>query len=308
MENVFVSHSSRDRAKTLQLVAALERHGHKVWWDVHLEGGQVFKSVIEEKLSEVDVVVVLWSKAANASDWVNEEARVSGSRLLPVRYNRRLQPPDEFGAIHAEDLSQWDGTTYDAEEIKTLSKRICELKSHLDREKVSAKLKLTPKQQSLVEVLFDSAMPGGLRVARFVLGATASGVGLWILLFAVNLLVGAPETTPGLLWLVLLLLGMGGARAVDQMIAVAKRDVGIRFYSSSFSFSCTVCGLAGIVIALAFVLQTHLAGAASVEDASGTLQFALGAGLVLLVASYAARLMITVTKVLQSRASDTSAG
>jgi hypothetical protein len=300
VENVFISHSSVDREKALKLAGALQARGHKVWWDEQLVSGDDFKAMIEAKLSEVDAVVVMWSEAANASDYVKEEARVTRDRLVPVRYDRRLQPPDEFLAIHAEYLGDWNGLPR-AAEIEALSQRILKLKADRDRAKLGVKLKLTAQQQSLLGVVSDSAMPGGLQVASFVLGVIASGVGMWVLLFAVNLFVGDPKTAPGLIWLILLLLGMASARAMNQLIQVAKGQLSLRFYDNAFAFSCAICGMAGLLIALGLVLQTHLVGAVSVDDASGTLQTALAVAMVVLVASYFVRILITMAKVLNKR-------
>ena len=300
MENVFISHSSVDREKALKLAEALRTCGHKVWWDEQLASGDDFKAVIEAKLSEVDAVVVMWSEAANASDYVKEEARVSRDRLVPVRYERSLQPPEEFGGVHAEYLGDWNGLAR-AAEIEALSQQILKLKSDRDRAKLGVKLKLTQQQQSLLGIVSDSAMPGGLQIASFVLGVVASGLGMWILLFVINLFFGDSNTMPGLVWLILLLLGMAAARAMNQLIQVGKGQLSLRFYDTAFSFSCAVCGLAGLVIALALVLQTHLAGAAG-NGANDTLQTAVASGIVLLVASYFVRVLITVGKLLGVRA------
>jgi TIR domain len=308
MAKVFVSHASADRVQADQLIKALEDFGHDVWWDDLLTGGDDYKEIITDHLSSTDVVIVMWTKASKKSVWVKKEASVCRSRLVSVHYDRALKPPEEFEAIHAEDLSGWDGIKPRAKPIEKLSNRIFEMKRQFDLENLALKLNLTPSQQKLLKLIFNSAMPGGLRIASFVLGVLASGVALWLLLFAVNIFVGSPDTTPGLVWLVLLLLGMASARGMDQLIQIANDKMEDRFYDKPFSFSCAICGMLGVVVAFGLVLQTHLTGGVSVDDASGTLQFAVGVGMALLVTSYFVRILFSVGKLLGGRVSDASAG
>jgi hypothetical protein len=308
MAKVFVSHASADRVQAQQLIKALEDFGHDVWWDDLLTGGDNYKEVIIDHMSSTDVVIVMWTKDSKKSTWVKKEASVCRSRLVSVHYDRALKPPEEFEEIHAEDLSGWDGIKARARPIEKLSNRIFAMKREFDLENLALKLNLSPSQQKLLKLIFNSAMPGGLRIASFVLGVLASGAALWMLLFAVNIFVGSPDTTPGLVWLVLLLLGMASARGMDQLIQIADGRMEDRFYDKPFAFSCAICGMLGVVVALGFVLQTHLAGGVTVEDASGTLQFAVGVGMGLLITSYFVRIMLSAGKLLGGRVSDTSTG
>jgi tetratricopeptide (TPR) repeat protein len=110
MARVFLSYSRQDQAKAKGIATALERHGHEVWWDRHLEGGSRYASEIEGELKRADAVVVLWSQASVQSPWVQDEAsegRNSG-RLVPVIIDDS-QPPLGFRQFQAIDLSQWSG-------------------------------------------------------------------------------------------------------------------------------------------------------------------------------------------------------
>ena len=42
MASLFLSYSRDDVGRVGPLAAALERQGHKVWWDRHIAGGQEF--------------------------------------------------------------------------------------------------------------------------------------------------------------------------------------------------------------------------------------------------------------------------
>lgn len=86
MATLFLSYAREDGAKVRPLAAALERAGHRVWWDQHISGGDQFAQAIEKALAEADAVVVAWSEHSTRSHWVLDEAaagRDSG-RLVPV--------------------------------------------------------------------------------------------------------------------------------------------------------------------------------------------------------------------------------
>jgi TolB-like protein/Tfp pilus assembly protein PilF len=107
---LFVSHASADAARARQLVEALQAAGCQVWWDGMLTGGEAFQSSIETMLHDADAVIVLWSKQANDSHWVRDEAAVGRDRgrLIPLSLDASL-PPLGFRQLHVIDLSGWNG-------------------------------------------------------------------------------------------------------------------------------------------------------------------------------------------------------
>ncbi|HET9459200.1 MAG TPA: toll/interleukin-1 receptor domain-containing protein [Sphingomicrobium sp.] len=110
MASVFLSYSREDVAKAQVVAAALERHGHKVWWDRQLHGGSRFSKEIEQALKGADAVVVLWSRSSIESAWVQDEAaegRDSG-RLVPLLIDDS-KPPLGFRQFQTIDLSGWKG-------------------------------------------------------------------------------------------------------------------------------------------------------------------------------------------------------
>jgi len=108
--DVFVSYSSDDRAEARQLAEALIDRGWNVYWDRDLIAGEDYGQVLATRLESADCVVVLWSKAAVESKWVRDEARVGrdSGKLVPVLIGE-VNIPLGFGAIHAADLTTWDG-------------------------------------------------------------------------------------------------------------------------------------------------------------------------------------------------------
>lgn len=108
MATVFLSYAREDGAKVRPLAAALERAGHKVWWDQHIGGGDQFARAIEQALGEADAVVVAWTEASVQSDWVRDEAAAGRDtgRLVPVTFDGFL-PPLGFRQYQTIDLAAW---------------------------------------------------------------------------------------------------------------------------------------------------------------------------------------------------------
>jgi len=81
-----------------------------VWWDRNIKAGQAFDEVIERELEAANNIVVLWSQASIASEWVKNEAAVAAQRrvLVPVLFDD-VKIPLEFRRKQTADLVGWDG-------------------------------------------------------------------------------------------------------------------------------------------------------------------------------------------------------
>lgn len=114
MPDIFLSYSRKDIAIAGKVSAALQAAGHDVWWDQSLKAGEVYDQVTEAALREARLVVVLWSKAAVASDWVRSEATVALQRgaLVPVMIEE-CQRPVMFELRQSADLIGWKGNAKD---------------------------------------------------------------------------------------------------------------------------------------------------------------------------------------------------
>ena len=110
MASLFLSYSRDDISRVGQLAAALNRDGHKVWWDRQISGGQEFADAIEQALKSADVVIVCWTSRSVRSAWVRDEAGVGrdGGRLVPVTLDG-CPPPLGFRQYQTIDLSRWSG-------------------------------------------------------------------------------------------------------------------------------------------------------------------------------------------------------
>lgn len=117
MADVFLSYSSADRVKAMQIERALSAAGHTVFWDQETPAGADWDNWIRAKLGEARTVVVLWSKASVASPNVRHEAMIArdAERLIPVLVEP-LKPTDfpmGLYLVQAVQLQSWRGDAAD---------------------------------------------------------------------------------------------------------------------------------------------------------------------------------------------------
>jgi hypothetical protein len=110
MTDVFISYATSDRERARGVANALSARGWSVWWDRKIRAGQTFDDVIERELDTAKHIVVLWSDASVASEWVKNEAAVAVQRgvLIPVLLDN-VKIPLEFRRKQTADLVGWDG-------------------------------------------------------------------------------------------------------------------------------------------------------------------------------------------------------
>ena len=86
MAEVFLSYASPDREKARALAKFLEERSCSVFWDRTIPPGKTFDEVIEGALREARAVIVLWSAAAVASDWVKAAENSDAVAYIPYRH------------------------------------------------------------------------------------------------------------------------------------------------------------------------------------------------------------------------------
>jgi TIR domain len=104
--DVFISYKRSERALVEKIAAALRALKLSVWFDASLESGHTFDDEINREVRAAKCVLVCWSQAAIASEWVRAEASIGRERgVLAACFLQRcdLYPP--FNLVHAEDLS-----------------------------------------------------------------------------------------------------------------------------------------------------------------------------------------------------------
>jgi adenylate cyclase len=107
---VFLSYAREDVGTAKPLAECIGRAGHDVWWDRQIQGGSRFATEIDRELKDAEAVVVLWTRAALDSAWVQDEAaegRDTG-RLVPASLDGS-RPPLGFRQFHTVDLTSWNG-------------------------------------------------------------------------------------------------------------------------------------------------------------------------------------------------------
>ena len=75
----FVSYARADAANAAALGQALKDSGLNVWWDAHIAPGPQWQDVLQQRLSECGVVVVLLG-GQGVSGWVRAEVGVALAR------------------------------------------------------------------------------------------------------------------------------------------------------------------------------------------------------------------------------------
>ncbi|HEY6598599.1 MAG TPA: TIR domain-containing protein [Pseudomonadales bacterium] len=108
--DVFMSYASEDRERVRPLVDALKARGWSVWWDREVIPGDGFEARIEQALADARCVVVVWTAASAASEWVHAEAHDGLDRhvLVPLMLER-VRLPLAFRHKDAAQLFDWRG-------------------------------------------------------------------------------------------------------------------------------------------------------------------------------------------------------
>ena len=110
MRAIFLSYAREDKERARLLASALEARHWVVWWDRRIPHGKDFNAYIQEQLDSAGCILVLWSKAALASQFVRDEATegLNDGRLVPALLDAVKQPLG-FRQLQAADLSDWHG-------------------------------------------------------------------------------------------------------------------------------------------------------------------------------------------------------
>jgi molecular chaperone DnaK len=108
MADIFLSYAREDQILARLLAQALEAPGWSVWWDRRIPHGRDFGVYIQEQLDSASCIIVLWSKASVASQFVRDEAHegLATQRLVPVVIDG-VKPPLGFRQLQAANLSDW---------------------------------------------------------------------------------------------------------------------------------------------------------------------------------------------------------
>ena len=144
---IFISHAYEDNGVCEGLEAKLKARGYEVWLDLEQEyAGKEISQVVRDALISHDVMLVVLSDAALASDWVRNEYAFfrdyenRGRRVVSVKVaecqlhaepHLTLADPAQQRALELEDLAAIDATYLPLDE--TVSRIESQLNSRFSR-------------------------------------------------------------------------------------------------------------------------------------------------------------------------------
>lgn len=109
MADVFISYASEEFEMASSLSQGLQDRGIDTWWDARLRSGERFDDVIINELRQAAAVVLIWSEASAASDYVRMEGGIAWSRNALITFRAESFPvtsiPKPFEGIHADVVS-----------------------------------------------------------------------------------------------------------------------------------------------------------------------------------------------------------
>jgi hypothetical protein len=113
MADIFISYSREDRERVRPIVEGLQAQGWDVWWDPAIPmRGQ--NDEMERLLGSAGAVLVIWSAASRATEYVRAEAAAGlyKNKLIQVRIDASA-PPRPFDQVDVADLGAWSGDSED---------------------------------------------------------------------------------------------------------------------------------------------------------------------------------------------------
>lgn len=128
MADIFLSYASANRSNAEALANVLEKLGWKVWLDERIPLGLSYPQVIYKNLKTAKCVIVLWTKASAASEWVQIEASEGAKRkiLIPILLEN-IEIPLEFRRYQTAKLIGWRSANQYHPEFQKLYARLTEL-------------------------------------------------------------------------------------------------------------------------------------------------------------------------------------
>ena len=89
-KKIFLSYSRKDKSFAEKLANDLKKAGYVVWWDISaIEGGDRWAQEIESGITQSEVLALIVSPNAIASEWVEKEfifASKRGMKIVPLLY------------------------------------------------------------------------------------------------------------------------------------------------------------------------------------------------------------------------------
>ncbi|MGH6909425.1 MAG: TIR domain-containing protein, partial [Phenylobacterium sp.] len=226
MSNVFISYPRSEEHFARRTADALRAAGHEVWTDADLPPHRAYSEVIEERLKAADAVIVLWSVAAEKSQWVRAEAEFAREhgKLVQIVVDDSL-PPMPFNQTQCARLKGWNGDRRNAQWRKVLES-LGELSPA--RDTVDAAVQVAPAPDRGTATAGGSRRRWSLALAAGLILAVAGGAWLTLDLRQRRLGLDDPRTV------VLPFKALSTDRAAQDFAALAESDLAGRLSESQF--------------------------------------------------------------------------
>lgn len=113
--SLFVSYAHENAVAVAKLVAEIQSPDWDVWWDQQQLSGSDFSVELDERLTQADIVVVVWTPESVDSEWVRSEATKAKTlgTLVPVMVEPATMPVAFINTSY-HDLTDWSKGHYDA--------------------------------------------------------------------------------------------------------------------------------------------------------------------------------------------------
>ncbi|MBI1360979.1 MAG: TIR domain-containing protein [Alphaproteobacteria bacterium] len=113
MADVFICYSREDRDRVRPIAEGLEAEGWNVWW-APSGSPQGENEDADRELSSAGAILVVWSAASRASEYVRSEAATGlyKNKLIQTRIDH-ASPPRPFDQVEVMDLGLWSGERND---------------------------------------------------------------------------------------------------------------------------------------------------------------------------------------------------
>lgn len=109
MAGIFLSYSRADREHAYRIVQGLRALGVNVWWDEDMPGVD-WQYELEQRITDMAAVLVLWSKNSRNSNSVRDEARLADKKHKLINALVGLEePPHPFDRNNGLTIDGWDG-------------------------------------------------------------------------------------------------------------------------------------------------------------------------------------------------------
>ena len=174
--SVFISHSSKDITRALQIERELKKSGLPVWLDKSsIRLGVLLRNELQSAIKNSRVVVLLWSKAASKSRWVKAEIMTAFhlNRFILLYMCDNTEPPYFLQNAVYRDLQQakadWPKELYrNIKEAPKAANAVPPFMASQNTKLQKAIQVINQKQHELFDLLDKGNLKGAIALQRII--------------------------------------------------------------------------------------------------------------------------------------------